>query len=430
MANESLNMVLFFVALLFSAGFSSSEAAFLSIQRGKLAVFSKVEPRKAQRVARFAHQPEKLLATVLTGNNLANTAAAALGTSIALAYLDRGPAVVVSTVIVTIVLLVFGEAIPKTFATRYPIGFASIAAAPLRAVEALLLPPIWLLERLMRGLTAVLGLPNVPIVSQEELQALIEMGAESGEVEEKQADILDQVFRMQDRRISDVMTHRTDIVGIPEGTTLDEFLAVYRQTSHTRYPVYRGSLDRIVGILTQREIFAGLADGKLNPDDDVTALARTPTYMPETKLMGDVFRHLHSLGAEMFVLVDEYGGVIGIATVRQMIEELVGHFDEHAKPAGQGYSVIEGGVISIQGDMQVDEANEVLSLGIPSGPYETVSGFFMTRSGAIPHVGSTLVHGSYQYEIEAMDEMRVARLVARPVEPPPAPMDSGKGARV
>lgn len=416
MGGETVNLILFFVALLFSAGFSSSEAAFLSIQRGKLAALSRSDSGKAARINRFASQPEKLLATVLTGNNLANTAAAALGTSIALTLLDGGAAVVASTVVVTIVLLVFAEAIPKTFATRYSIGFASIAATPLRVVEAILLPPIWLLERLVRGLTTVLGLPDAPIVSQEELQALVEMGAESGDVEQSQAEILDQVFRMRDRRISDVMTYRTEIVAIPKGTTIRGFLDVYRDHPFSRYPVFEGAIDRVIGIVSRHVVLAALADNSLGPDDDVTSLMRTPKFLPEQKLMGDVFRELPTIGAEMLVLVDEYGGVTGIVTIRQLVEELIGNFDEIQTTEEPEFEVLEDKAINIRGDMRLLEANEELQLGLPYGPYETVGGFLMTLLGRIPETGETALHGEYQYEIVSVDRTRITRVMARKVQ--------------
>lgn len=415
--SETINVILFFVALLFSAAFSSSEAAYLSIQRGRLAALSRSDSSKAERINRFASQPEKLLATVLTGNNLANTAAAALGTSIALAFLDGGTAVIASTVVVTIILLVFAEAIPKTFATRYSIGFASVAATPLRFVEALLLPPIWLLERLVRGLTTVLGLPDAPIVSQEELQALVEMGAESGDVQQSQADIMDQVFRMRDRRISDVMTYRTDITAIPQGATVREFLNVYRDSPHSRYPVFKGTIDNILGVVSRHDVLLALANESLGPDDDITGLMRPPKFLPELKPMGDVFRELPTIGAEMLVLVDEYGGVTGIVSVRQLVEELIGHFDELESPDEKDYEVLENQEITLRGDMRVPEANEELQLGIPAGPYETVAGFLLANQGTVLAAGSKLVSGEFEYEVESVSGVRITRIVARKIQP-------------
>lgn len=416
MSSENLNFILFFVALLLSAGFSSSEAAFLSIQRGKLAALQKTDSAKAQRISRFSSQPEKLLATVLTGNNLANTAAAALGTSITLTYLDGAAAVIVSTLVVTLILLVFAEAIPKTFAARYSLGYASTAAIPLRIVEAILLPPIWLLERFVRGLTAIMGLPDAHIVSREELQALIQMGAETGDVEQSQAEILDQVFRMQDRRLSDVMTYRTDIVGLPDGTTVAKFLELYSKNPHDRYPVYRGTIDEIVGVLPARAVLAGLASGSISSNDSVTDLARRPRFLPETKLMGDVFRQLPQLGAELIILIDEYGGVAGVVSIRQMIEELVGHFDEMDTPEESDFDVLEEGGFVLRGDVQTIEANESMKLEIPNGPYETVAGFFLSQSGALPEAGSNFIHAGHQYEIQKMDGLRIAAVVVTPVE--------------
>lgn len=415
MGSETVNIILFFVALLFSAAFSSSEAAYLSIQRGKLAALSRSDSSKAARINRFASQPEKLLATVLTGNNLANTAAAALGTSIALSVLDGAAAVIVSTVVVTIVLLVFAEAIPKTFATRYSIGFASLAATPLRVVEAMLLPPIWLLERLVRGLTTILGLPDAPIVSQEELQALVEMGAESGDVEQNQADILDQVFRMPDRRISDVMTYRTDVIAIQRGATVKDFLNIYKDEPHGRYPVFEGTIDHVVGVVSRHSVLAALANESIGYDDDVTSLMRPPRFLPELKPMGAVFRELSTIGAEMLILVDEYGGVVGIVSVRQLVEELIGNFDEMELVDEADYEVLEDHAFNLRGDMLIADVNEQLKLGLPEGPYETVAGFLMAGMGTVPALGDKTVHGEYEYEIELVQRTRISRVIARKI---------------
>ena len=282
-------IILLFVALFLSALFSGTEAAYMSIQKSKLAALMKNNPEKGSKVERFANNPEKLLSTVLTGNNLTNTAAAALGTGLALSYFSQGMAVVVSTIIVTILLLVFSEAIPKTIATKYSIGFASLAAVPLRIVEFILLPFTWTLEKFVRSITSIFASSSDNIVSEEEISALIELGRETGSVEDVQANMLDQVFKLGDRQMSEIMTPRTEIITIEEGTNLAQFLDIYKHHRHSRFPVYQGNTDNILGILSVKDVTLAIASDEIPSDASITRLKKPAFFLPETKSLREFF---------------------------------------------------------------------------------------------------------------------------------------------
>jgi putative hemolysin len=407
---DIIRIIIFLIALLISAMFSGTEAAFLSIQRGRLAALLKNEPKKAHKVERFASSPEKLLSTVLTGNNLANTGAAAVGTGLAISYLPPAYAVIAATVGVTILLLIFSEAIPKTIATRHSIGLAILMSGPLRIVEFLLMPPIWVLERVVRGVTRLMGLPDTSPFSQEEVLALVEMGQQAGAVAPVQAEMLGNVFRVEDRQLKEVMTPRTEIIGIRHGTTLEEFFQIYAQHAHTRFPVYQDNIDHIVGVISVKDVMQAMSQGRLQAADDVSQLKIPPYILPETRMLGEHLRQIKGTGHQMVILADEYGGTAGLVTLKEMVEEIVGPLGEPGEQEDE-YLAIDQDTYQVDGGLDIDEANRELGLRIPEGDYETVAGFILSRLGVIPKVGDQMHHDGFVLEVTEMQGVKIEKVL-------------------
>jgi putative hemolysin len=406
-SSDTIKLIILLIALIASAIFSATEAAFLSIQRGRLASLSRTNPKQAGKIERFASNPEKLLSTVLTGNNLANTGAAAVGTSLALSFLSANTAVIASTVVITILLLVFAEAIPKTIATRHSIGLASFMSTPLRVVELVLLPPIWTLERVVRVFTRLLGLPGTHLVSREDIIALAHVGSETGAVEPFQVEMLGNVFRVEDRQLREVMTPRTEIVGLRKGATLDEFYQLYRRQPHAHYPVYEGNLDYIVGVISLKDLIHQFANGGIQSGDDVTLFAQDPHILPETAMLGEHLRQLKGIGQQMVILADEHGGVAGLVTLKEMVEEIVG-------PMGglesEEIRVIGPGIYQVDAGADIDQINSQLGLRIPDGDYETIAGFILSRLGVIPNEGDRVQHNEFVLEVTEMQGVKIEQV--------------------
>lgn len=405
--SDTTKLIILLIALTASAIFSATEAAFLSIQRGRLAALKLSNPKQSRKVERFAGNPEKLLSTVLTGNNLANTGAAAVGTSLALSFLSANAAVIASTVVITILLLVFAEAIPKTIATRHSIGLAIFMSTPLRVVELLLLPPIWTLERVVRIFTRLLGLPGTHLVSREDIVALAHMGRETGTVEPFQAQMLGNVFRLEDRQLKEVMTPRTEIVGLRLGATLDEFYQLYRRQPHAHYPVYEGNLDHIVGVISLKDLIHQFANGGIQPGDDVTRFAQPPHVLPENAMLGEHLRQVKGAGHQFVILADEHGGIAGLVTLKEMVEEIVGPLggleSEEIKALGAGIYQVDAG-------LDIDQANNQLGLRIPDGDYETIAGFILTQLGVIPNEGDRVQHNEFVLEVTEMQGVKIGQV--------------------
>jgi len=406
----SILYVVFVIALVLSAFFSASEAAFLSVQRGKLASMVKRGVKGAQKVGEIAGHPEKMLPTVLTGNNLVNTTAAAIGTIIVIAFMGEGPiAVIVATVVVTAILLVFGEILPKTIAAHFAERAAVLLVGPLKIAERVLLPFAWVLEQLSRWLVRLFGVSGAKMVTEEEIRALIDAGRELGAVEAQEAQMLERVFEFGDRQVREVMTPRMEIVAVEKGATLEDFFKLYIQHPHTRFPVYEGSLDTILGTLSTKEVLHALATRSLNPSDDVTRLLRPAYFVPETKKVGELFRELRGESYQLVVVADEFGGVAGLATLKEMVEEVVGEVGEEAIGAGnrEPFKSLGVNMFQVEGGMHVTDANHHLGLGIPPGEYETVAGFLLANMGRIPKEGDRLQHNGYHLEVTGMKGLKI-----------------------
>ncbi len=416
--SDVARLVLLLVALLLSAFFSGSEAAFLSIQRGRLAYLTKNGVKGADKVALIAGHPEKLLPTVLTGNNLVNTAAAVLGTALAMSFLEPNIAIVAATAGVTILLLVFSEIIPKTVAARNAERFAIIVVGPLLLAEALLLPAVWVLRRLSNSVGRLFGASDAAMFAEGEIRALIDTGREDGAVEPSEARLLENVFRFGDRQIREVMTPRTEIISLEKGATLEIFLGVYQDHSHTRFPIFDGTVDNVIGTLSVKDVVRAMTAGDIGPEDDVTDVLREAYFVPETKLVGQLFDELRQSGYQVVMVADEFGGLAGLVTLKQMVEEIVGRVSDEGVQESEEYQAIDSNTFQADAGMHVEEANAQLALGIPEGEYETLAGFLLTRFGHIPREEEYIHHNGFQLQVVEMKGVRIEQVrvtrVARP----------------
>lgn len=405
-------LALLILCLILSAFFSSSETAFIAFSRTRLLHLVNIGHARAKLVSRLLQNPERLLATVLLSNNLVNTAAAALGTALAISFIQNSTiAVLVSIFGVTSLLLVFSETLPKTIAWNQPERVAFAFARPLVLVQWTLTPVTRVLQGIAILFTKSFGMTRpASRVSEQEIRSLIAMGAETGGVEAAEAQLLERVFRFGDRQVMDVMTPRPEIVWIEQGTTFSQFLTVYLEHSHTRFPVYEGSIENAIGVLSNKDVILGLAKGGLKPDESVTDLLRPAYFVPETKSISSTFAEMQQEGHGLVLAVDEFGGIAGVATLEQLLEVIVGEVGEEGRAPEEGYVTIDENTFSLDAGIGIAEINEKLSLGLPEGDYQTVAGFLLDRLGFIPEEGASLEFESLRFTIKVMDGVRIERV--------------------
>ena len=416
-SGDLAKLVLLIVCLALSAFFSSSETAFIALPRARLLHLISIGRRNAHLVERLITRPERLLATVLLSNNLVNTAAAALGTAIALNLIaNENVAVIVSTVVVTLLLLIFSETLPKTVAWNRSETLAFAYARPLSVVEFILTPGVRVLQAITNLFTRIMGITNSTAeVSEGEIRSLIEAGAQTGAVEQTEAELLNKVFRFGDQKVQEIMTPRTAIVWVERGTTLRDFLALYAQRNHTRFPVYSENIENVVGVLSNKDVLLALGKGDVTMDDSVTELLREAYFVPETKTVADTFSEMQQGGYGLVLTVDEFGGIAGLVTLKQMLEVIVGQVDEERDEVTEEFSEIDDDTYRINAGMTIILANERLNLDLPEGDYQTVAGFILDQLGYIPEAGEILEYGDLKLTVRSMNGVRIEEVLAQRV---------------
>ncbi|MBM3925021.1 MAG: HlyC/CorC family transporter [SAR202 cluster bacterium] len=407
--SDYLKLGLFILCVVLSSFFSTSETSFISLQKVRLVHLARTGAPGAKRVLHMAERPERLLATVLTGNNLANTAAAALGTAIAISLLgNTGSAVIIATVIVTVVLLIFAEALPKTLATRRAEKMAFLLVRPLQLVEWVLLPAVWLLDWAVSAIARLFGThARATMVTEQEIRSLIYAGKEAGSMEATEAEMLEKVFHFGDRQVYEIMTPRPEIVWVEDQNTLQEFLALYGQNQHTRFPVFRYSVDNVVGTLSAKDVLKAMSEGVLRPQDRVSSLSRPAFFVPETKGVGVLFTEMRERGESMAIIADEFGGVAGIVTIKQLMEVIVGPVGEEGQPLEEQFEAINENTYLIDASMSIEAANQLLSINLPEGDYQTVAGLLLERLGRIPSQSDYLDYADLRITVKAMDGLKI-----------------------
>ena len=406
---ESARLILIPVFLLLSAFFSSSEAAFLSLQKARLAHLVEENVAGAARVASMVRQPERLLSTILLGNNLVNVAFTALVTVLVVGRLGEGRGVVVAAGVGTIVLLVVGETVPKSIAVRHPERIALFYARPVKWTETLMLPLIVLLQWISRHLTSLFG-GTVPIagsITERELRTLIDLGEAEGTFEPAEAEMLENVFRFGDRQVREVMTPRTEMISIERGTTFRQFLAIYAEHSHTRFPVFKEAVDNVVGLISAKDILRALSSEQIDYGNSVTDLIRDAYFVPETKRIAELFDELRLSGNQMAIAVDEYGGLAGLVSLKQLSEEVVGPVGEEGMGPEEEYETIDKNTYQVDGGMRIDEIDSELGVVLPEGDFETIAGFVLDVLGHIPSEGEHFEHGDLRLEVTEMHGLKI-----------------------
>ncbi len=412
MANIDLYLILLVICLLFSAFFSGSETAYVSLQRVRVQHLIESKIRGAKRVAGIIERPEKLLSTVLLGNTLVNTAAAAIATALAI-YFWGEHGVLYATIGITAFLLVFTETTPKTIAAQHAERLAILCARPLTFFSWLFSPFVIVLSWIALGFTrAVGGTPVTKSIARpEEIRTMIALGEREGTVEEAEADMLHKVFDFGDRPVREVMVPRPEVIAIEQGAKISDFLALYAESPLSRFPVYQENMDNVVGILSVKDVLMAEAKDAVTDESTIDELVRPAYFAPETKRVDELFAEMRDNNFRMCVVVDEYGGTAGIVSLSRLVEEIVGEVGDELAGAEKDFEVINEYTFQIDGSMRIEEVNEEMELDLPEGDYETVAGFVLYLLGHIPKQNEQLRYKGLKLVITEMHGRKIEKIL-------------------
>lgn len=383
----SLFVVLFLVSVAFSAFFAGAETALVSLGRIDLQRLREKGDRRGLIIRDLKSNRNRLLATILIGQNLFLSSASALATVIATAALGDNYGVPVAIVFSTLTLFVFAEMTPKAIGAASPVSIARAVAIPLAWMMKVLAPIATLCVKLTTGALRFLHVAEkTPALTEEEMKSVINLGAAEGVIHGEERKLLHKVLEFGDKTARDIMTPRTKVVAVPETARYDDLRLVLKEHKLSRLPIYRGTLDNIVGILHVKDLFA-LTD-KEEKTFRLDQYIDQPFLVPEFKRAEDVFREMRRRRSHIAIVVDEFGGTAGIVTIEDAIEEIFGpiqdEFDEEETP---GFVAAGEREYLLEGSFRLDELEEQFGLSLPREEAETIAGHLMLRFGRIPRKG-------------------------------------------
>lgn len=441
----SLQVALLAVSFLGVIFFTSAESALIAVNKIRIRFLVEQGSAAAQAVDRVLAQHEKFFATILLSQNAFTIFATALGTALAAELLGGAAyAALLTTVIMTVVVSIFGEITPKTLAATYSERWSLIAARPVAWAMWLCTPFIYFFTAVPRLIYRALGTPAsegpAPGLTEGELRMMIDLSQQQGAVESGEAQRLHRVFHFHDRRLSEIMTPRTEIVWIAKGTTLRQFLTLYAENSHTRFPVYEGNQETVLGVLSNKEMLIAQGREQISMDDPVTDNMRPVDFIPETVTISDAFDAMQEQRLSMMLVTNEYGGIAGLVTLKQLTAVIVGTMVDDDPPSAQERSSLTrlpDGAYLLDGGMSIIEINDRLSddgIALPQGDYQTIAGLVLNALGELPQESTAVPTDGMTITVTEMAGARINRVrlertaAAASSSDPAAPAPEAKGA--
>ncbi len=428
--NIIVKLVILLVLILVNAFFAMSELAIISLNDNKIDKMAEDGNKKAKKIVKLTESSSKFLSTIQIGVTLAGflTSASASttfasmitdalrGTSVYNALgegLINGIAVVIVTIIMSYFSLVLGELVPKKIAMQVPEKISFKIVDILLFFSKLFAPLVKILSVSTNAVVRLLGFnphADEETVTEEEIRMMVDVGGEKGVIEDVQKEMINNIFEFDDLDAGDIMTHRTDMVAVEVGDDLSEVVDTAVSEGYSRIPVYEDDQDNIIGIVYVKDLLAYV--GKKLPAKSLRDIMRTPMYVPESKICGDLFKEMTEKRTQMAVVVDEYGGTAGIVTLEDIVEAIVGNIQDEYDDEDEEISKINETTFTIDGMTNLEEVAELTGTELPEGSYDTVAGFIIKELGLLPEEGKTyeVNYKNIKLTVLSVDERRIDKV--------------------
>jgi len=406
-------IIIGFVVLFFlSAFFSGAETSITATGTGKLRTF--IETGKYRYLNStfqwLIDDTQEALTVCLIANNIVNISASALASGIALEIF--GPAAVVAVVpVMTVLIVIFGEILPKSAAMVYSENVLIVAAPILRVLAFLISPLAWAMKKCVTAIGFLLHINlggQQVFVTRDEIEQLVKIGEESGALEANERRMIDGIIDFDETRVHEIMIPRTDMIAIAADSTLEEAVKVFIDEGHSRIPVYEESPDNIIGILYVKDTLKNLCEGDLS--SGVRELLRKPIFVPETIRTPELLENMRREHKHIAVIVDEYGGVAGIVTMEDILEQIVGEIQDEYDEETPEIQKLDDGSYMVQGIMSLEDLNDELGTDFHSDDAETIGGLVLTISGSFPDEGEIFYYEGWAIRVMGLEDHRITLL--------------------
>ena len=418
------------VLIAFNAFFAGSELAFVSINNNKLKQMAEEGHKKAKMVLQLKENPNQFLSTIQIGVTLSSIlsgafASDAFAESLATfltnhfalsASVVQSLSVVSVTILTTYLMLLFGELVPKRIALKNPVGFAFFVVTPIYYLSKITTPIVRFLSFSTNLMLRAIGIDPRSVneeVTEEEIRIMVD----AGEINLSEKEMINNIFDFDNQEVSDIMTHRTDVIGIDVESDFETIMNIIEAERFTRYPVYEGSIDNIIGIIHLRDLlrFTRARDTK---HFNIREVMWKPYFVPDSKRTDMLFREFQNKKTHIAIAIDEYGGTAGLVTMEDLIEEIMGNIMDEYDEVEENTEIVEVAdeQYLVGGLADLEELEDKLEIGLPVEDYDTLSGFMISKLGRIPEQidviesESDVVFNGYRFEIVELDEKIIAKV--------------------
>lgn len=395
-------IILIAITVIFSAYFSATETAFSSLNKTRLKAMAEKGNKRAQKTLRLAENYDKLISTILVGNNIVNIACASIGTMLFVEIMDEQSGPAISTLVITIIVLIFGEITPKSIAKDIPERFAMFAT-PLISVLIFVLTPVnYLFSQWKKLASKIIKDDEDAKMSQEELLMIVDEVTEEGSLDDDEGDLIKNAIEFAEQEARDILTHRVDLEAVAIDEEKEEIAKLFTKTKLSRLLVYEESIDNIIGVIHLKDFFTEKGITK-KPIKDIMA---TPVFVQEYEKINDLLKRLQKNKTHMAVVIDEYGGTLGIVTMEDILEELVGEIWDEYDVVEEDFVEIGENVYDVDGSASFDDFCDFFDIEEESDNV-SVGGWVTELLGKLPEVGDAVTFENLKLVVTEVDSHRV-----------------------
>lgn len=410
-SDDLWQLILFAVCLVFSAIFSASETALVSLSKIRIRNMVDENVSRARTIQKLVDDPGKMLSAILVGNNIVNVGAAALATSLAIRHFgDVG--VGIATGVTTLLVLIFGEITPKSLAASNSEKISLKVAAFISFFVTVTNPVSTLLMHLANALIKLMGgkiNKKAPFITEEELKTIINVGHEEGVLQGEEKKMIQNVLEFGESKVTDVMTPLIDMTAVEIHSPYDKIVEVFKDKRFSRVPVFEGRMDNIVGILYLKDLFFYDAEAD-NEAFNVTSYMKEPYFTFEFKLITQLFNEMRNNRIQMAIVLDEYGGTAGIITMEDLVEEIVGDIHDESDEHYNEIEIIKEDEYIARGVVKIDLINEMLGVKIESEDFDSIGGYVTGLFGRLPAEGELMENNNIKFIVESVNRNRIEKL--------------------
>ncbi|MBY1972427.1 hemolysin family protein [Clostridioides difficile] len=408
--NNLIQIIFLIVLLIGSAFFSASETALMSLSKIRIRYMQDEGVKGAKLVSSLIENPNKLLSSILVGNNVVNIAATSISTSLFIGLMgEKG--VALATAVMTVLVLIFGEITPKTIAANNSEKVSLLVSKPIKAIIFILRPIVWIFNIITNIIFKLFGITNKgakSFITEEELKTMVNVSHEEGVLEMEEREIINNVFEFGDMQAKNAMVQRIDMVAIDMEDSYDEIIQVFKTEKLSRMPVYEETIDDIVGILNIKDIIF-LSDEEIE-SFDIKNYMREPFFTYEFKKITQLLEEMKLEKSQMAIVVDEYGGTSGLLTIEDLVEVIVGDIEDEYDEEEDEIQVIKEDEYIVDGSTKIGDVNELIGVSLESEEFDSIGGFIIGHLSRLPEENEVIEVDNIRFCIESIEKNRIKKI--------------------